>query len=160
VQRVKILCKILPNIQTLLLTDVLHRFAYIDFFDVDSATKALRAPDKHTLDNRKIRLEYASEEATKKATPWVYRQERKDAEAATEEAQASPAQDDSSRPAITSNEKAKEERIAKKLERELKRKDGPAREGRSNATSGAILANVQRQKVTAQPFQGTKITFD
>ncbi|KAI9284169.1 hypothetical protein BC943DRAFT_338428 [Umbelopsis sp. AD052] len=133
-------------------------FAYIDFFDVDSATKALRAPDKHTLDNRKIRLEYASEEATKKATPWVYRQERKEAEAATEETQAAPAQEE--RPAVTTNEKAKEERIAKKLERESKRKDGPNREGRSTATSGAILANVQRQKVTAQPFQGTKITFD
>ena len=111
------------------------------------------------MDNRKIRLEYASEEATKKATPWVYRQERKDAEAATEEIQASPAAQED-RPAITSNEKAKEERIAKKLERESKRKDGPSREGRSTATSGAILANVQRQKVTAQPFQGTKITFD
>lgn len=143
-----------------MLTCLLYRFAYIDFFDVESATKALRAPDKHTLDNRKIRLEYASEEATKKATPWVYRQERKDAEAAaTEETQSRPAAKED-RSAITTNEKAKEERIAKKLERESKRRDGPSREGRSTATSGAILANVQRQKVTAQPFQGTKITFD
>jgi RNA recognition motif-containing protein len=160
VQRVNTLLQEHCHHGKFVLTCVLHRFAYIDFFDVDSATKALRAPDKHTLDNRKIRLEYASEEATKKATPWVYRQERKDAEAATEEAQASPAAAQEERPAITSNEKAKEERIAKKLERESKRKDGPSREGRSTATSGAILANVQRQKVTAQPFQGTKITFD
>ncbi|GAB5590350.1 Nucleolar protein 13 [Umbelopsis nana] len=130
-------------------------FAYIDFFDVESATKALRAPDKHMLDGRKLRLEYASEEATKKATPWVFRQERKDAEAATnantnEEVHEEP----------KTNEREKEERIARKMERETRRKNAPAKEGKSNATSGAILANVQRQKMTAQPFQGKKITFD
>lgn len=129
---------------------------------MDAATKALRAPDKHMLDGRKLRLEYASEEATKKATPWVFRQERKDAEAASnpdanEQVQEAPKADEKE---IKTNEKEKEERIARKLERETKRKSGPAREGRSNATSGAILANVQRQKITAQPFQGKKITFD
>jgi len=130
-------------------------FAYIDFFDVDSATKALRAPDKHMLDGRKLRLEYASEEATKKATPWVFRQERKDAEAANDVHVNDQVQEE-----VKTNVQEKEERIARKMERELKRKNTPGNQSKSNATSGAILANVQRQKITAQPFQGKKITFD
>ncbi|KAG2171278.1 hypothetical protein INT43_002900 [Umbelopsis isabellina] len=138
-------------------------FAYIDFFDVESATKALRAPDKHTMDGRKLRLEYAGETATKKATPWLLRQERKEAEAEAEAASNGstdqPAREEKSNE-ISVDDKEKNERLARKQERIEKRKNAPAKEGRSNATSGEVLANVQRQKMTAQPFKGTKITFD
>lgn len=125
---------------------------------MESATKALRAPDKHTLDGRKLRLEYASEEATKKATPWVFRQERKEAEAASTSEDSKDGYAGSREG--KSKDQEKEERIARRKERDEKRKNEPAKEGKSNATSGAILANVQRQKMTAQPFQGKRITFD
>jgi RNA recognition motif-containing protein len=138
-------------------------FAYIDFFDVESATKALRAPDKHTMDGRKLRLEYAGEAATKKATPWLLRQERKEAEAAANnESNDEPANLGNGGESNEGNfnEQEKNERLARKQERMERRKNAPAKEGRTNATSGEVLANVQRQKITAQPFKGTKITFD
>ncbi|KAI8084595.1 uncharacterized protein BX664DRAFT_248754, partial [Halteromyces radiatus] len=38
-------------------------FGYVDYVTVESATKAIRAPDKHMMGTRKIRVEFASEEA-------------------------------------------------------------------------------------------------
>lgn len=128
---------------------------------MEAATKALRAPDKHTMDGRKLRLEYAGETATKKATPWLLRQERKEAEAeaANKDSNDKPVREEKSDEIIVGDTE-KNERSARKQERLEKRKNAPPKEGRSNATSGEVLANVQRQKMTAQPFQGTKITFD
>ncbi|KAI7871832.1 hypothetical protein BDF14DRAFT_1759436 [Spinellus fusiger] len=56
-------------------------FGYIDFMHVDYATKAIRAPDKHTLDGRKVRVEFAGQDAYLRGHPWLMREKKKEEEA-------------------------------------------------------------------------------
>ncbi|KAG1057838.1 hypothetical protein G6F43_000366 [Rhizopus delemar] len=51
-------------------------FAYVDYHTVEAATKAIRAPDKHTFDGRKCRVEFASEEAHMRSKPWLMREKK------------------------------------------------------------------------------------
>ncbi|KAL0093482.1 hypothetical protein F4703DRAFT_1719103, partial [Phycomyces blakesleeanus] len=51
-------------------------FGYIDFMNVDYATKAIRAPDKHNVDGRKVRVEFASEDAYLRGHPWLMREKK------------------------------------------------------------------------------------
>ncbi|KAG1461830.1 hypothetical protein G6F56_005638 [Rhizopus delemar] len=47
-------------------------FGYVDYHTVEAATKAIRAPDKHTFGGRKCRVEFASEEAHMRSKPWLF----------------------------------------------------------------------------------------
>ncbi|KAI9469871.1 MAG: hypothetical protein EXX96DRAFT_543319 [Benjaminiella poitrasii] len=58
-------------------------FAYVDYYLVESATKAIRAPDKHNLNGRKIRVEFASEEAHMRSKPWLMREKKQQQKAKT-----------------------------------------------------------------------------
>ncbi|KAI9260153.1 hypothetical protein BY458DRAFT_440168 [Sporodiniella umbellata] len=51
-------------------------FGYVDFHTVEAATKAIRAPDKHTFGGRKCRVEFASEEAHMRSKPWLLRDKK------------------------------------------------------------------------------------
>ncbi|RCH80620.1 hypothetical protein CU098_005780 [Rhizopus stolonifer] len=51
-------------------------FGYVDYHTVEAATKAIRAPDKHTFGGRKCRVEFASEEAHMRSKPWLVRERR------------------------------------------------------------------------------------
>ncbi|KAK9685792.1 Nucleolar protein 13, partial [Basidiobolus ranarum] len=55
-------------------------FAYVDFEEVESATKAIEDSNKQWLDGRKLRVEYGSAEATKKGAPWLHDKKRRDGE--------------------------------------------------------------------------------
>ncbi|KAJ1800846.1 Nucleolar protein 13 [Coemansia sp. RSA 2399] len=45
-------------------------FGYVDFKIVEDATKAIMSPDPISIYNRRVRMEYAGEEATRKGRPW------------------------------------------------------------------------------------------
>ncbi|KAJ2552756.1 Nucleolar protein 13 [Coemansia sp. RSA 1933] len=47
-------------------------FGYVDFKIVDDATKAIMSPDPISIYKRRVRMEYAGEEATRKGRPWEY----------------------------------------------------------------------------------------
>ncbi|KAI9321884.1 hypothetical protein BX666DRAFT_1906664 [Dichotomocladium elegans] len=139
-------------------------FGYVDFCELDSAIKAIRAPDKHIIDGRKIRVEYASEDAYNRGRPWILRErERQKAE------QAASATDGSSngaeKAAVVDQNQAVPERRHKKRRSE-ENEDGSASEKRrkTKGSSGRVapgkaLVEAQRQRPTVQEFKGTKITF-
>ncbi|KAJ2853708.1 Nucleolar protein 13 [Coemansia erecta] len=47
-------------------------FAYIDFKYTGDATLALKSPDLKQIEGRRVTLEYASEDATRKGRPWEF----------------------------------------------------------------------------------------
>ncbi|KAJ1667455.1 Nucleolar protein 13 [Coemansia sp. RSA 1813] len=47
-------------------------FGYVDFKTVDGATNAIMSPEPISIYNRRVRMEYAGEEATRKGRPWEY----------------------------------------------------------------------------------------
>ncbi|KAJ2780154.1 Bifunctional purine biosynthesis protein PurH [Coemansia javaensis] len=47
-------------------------FAYIDFKYTDDATKALKSPEVRQIGGRRVRIEYAGDEATRKGRPWEF----------------------------------------------------------------------------------------
>ncbi|KAJ1807217.1 Nucleolar protein 13, partial [Coemansia sp. RSA 2599] len=47
-------------------------FAYIDFKYTGDATRALKSPDLKQIKGRRVTIEYASEEATRKGRPWEF----------------------------------------------------------------------------------------
>jgi hypothetical protein len=136
---------------------------------VESATKAIRAPDKHTLDDRKLRVEFASEEAHRRSMPWMIRREKADQRASdeptasttpstttdTSEA-APPSQQDSTPSDNQYYQQQREERRSRKEFTPREKKHQP--QGR--VKPGEALSQAQRQKPSVQEFKGTKITFD
>ncbi|ORZ15971.1 hypothetical protein BCR42DRAFT_353030 [Absidia repens] len=143
-------------------------FGYVDYVTVESATKAIRAPDKHTLHERKVRVEFASEEAHRRSMPWMIRREKADQRADNDTSGAAPAA-----PAETSSAPASEQSNDQHQYRP--RKEYTPREGndytprerrekkpkpQGHLKPGEALSNAQRQKPSVQEFKGTKITFD
>ncbi|KAI8098077.1 uncharacterized protein B0P05DRAFT_523312 [Gilbertella persicaria] len=124
-------------------------FAYVDYHDVESATKAIRAPDKHTLDGRKVRVEFASPEAHMRSKPWLMRKMKKDEDTpqqTTEQPETEEPQPKRRKPAYdASNPREK---------RPKKTQDG------GRVKPGEALSSAQRQKPTVQEFKGSKIVFD
>ncbi|KAF7725285.1 hypothetical protein EC973_000295 [Apophysomyces ossiformis] len=128
-------------------------FAYIDFETVESATKAVRAPDRAVLDNRKLRVEFGSEEAHKRSMPWLKRAEKRQAT----ETSTAPIKQQEPAEQKAETEEGKPERRPKKLrvdEDKPKRTKKPGR-----IAPGEALRTAQRQKPSVQKFEGTKITF-
>ncbi|CEP15137.1 hypothetical protein [Parasitella parasitica] len=139
-------------------------FGYVDYHDVESATKAIRAPDKHMLDGRKVRVEFGSEEAHMRSKPWLMR-EKKKAERPHNTSQST--NDASSDIAASGEPHPKKQR---KNNTEGDHRDEEKREFRERRPKkpvshekvkpGQALYAAQRQKPTVQEFKGTKVTFD
>ena len=139
-------------------------FGYIDFGDLDTAVRAIRAPDKHVLDGRKIRVEYASEEAYNRGRPRKVK-EREAAAAAAAAAESN--ENDVSQEA----QEEYQQEYQQGYERRGKRRgddngDAPREKRRKSnkdaprTKPGKALSQAQRQKPTVQEFKGTKIVFD
>jgi RNA recognition motif-containing protein len=131
-------------------------FGYVDYFTVESSTKAIRAPDKHMIDGRKARVEFAGEEAYKRSMPWILREEKKLKENPTGDG----AQDQQQQP----SERAPREDYPRREQPQgefRERRERPKKPvNRENLKPGEALATAQRQKPTVQEFKGSKITFD
>lgn len=145
----------------------LFRFGYVDYATVESATKAIRAPDKHMLDDRKLRVEFASEEAHRRSMPWMIRREKADQRATDQPSASTPSTTETTESAPPSQEQQhssenhhyqqqREERRARKEFAPREKKHQP--QGR--VKPGEALSQAQRQKPSVQEFKGTKITFD
>ncbi|KAI8393864.1 uncharacterized protein BYT42DRAFT_487659 [Radiomyces spectabilis] len=136
-------------------------FAYIDFHTVESATKAIRAPDKHTLDGRKLRVEFGSAEAHMRSKPWLMR--RKATGQDTSERQQAPSDDTSAEATEDPQQSQRQEQNESFKQQRLQRKEAKAasRPPKSNerVKPGQALFSAQRQKPTVQEFKGTKIVF-
>ncbi|RUS16362.1 hypothetical protein BC937DRAFT_91295 [Endogone sp. FLAS-F59071] len=142
-------------------------FAYIDFYEPESATTALNAKNKRYMMGRKLRMEYASEEATKRGAPWLMRKEQE---------KGSKSKDMTELKVHSQKENAPLPRVERNLENLEGRKDASERDGRHEHDSkrrkqrdrhiqahqkpGAVLASKTRQKVGAVKFEGTKIKFE
>ncbi|CDS04149.1 hypothetical protein LRAMOSA07104 [Lichtheimia ramosa] len=135
-------------------------FGYIDFGDLDTAVRAIRAPDKHVLDGRKIRVEYASEEAYNRGRPRKVKEREAAAAAAAEsndgsqEAQAEDQQEQQQEYEQRGKRRGNDYGDGPREKRRKSNKDG----GRTKP--GKALSEAQRQKPTVQEFKGTKIVFD
>ncbi|KAI7907232.1 uncharacterized protein BX663DRAFT_465753 [Cokeromyces recurvatus] len=130
-------------------------FAYVDYHTVESATKAIRAPDKHTLDGRKVRVEFASEEAHMRSKPWLMREKK----------QKQPSQQDNTNTSEVQEEEEKEEERPRRKrvnheDRKFNNKKPAHTQHQGRVKSGEALSQAQRQKPTVQEFKGTKIVFD
>ncbi|OBZ88754.1 Nucleolar protein 13 [Choanephora cucurbitarum] len=133
-------------------------FAYVDYHEVEAATKAIRAPDKHNLDGRKIRVEFASAEAHMRSKPWLMRKAKKDNGSEQPEQQQQQQQQSESTEEPTFKRRKtfnKEESDHRPRERRPKK---PVDSGRLKP--GEALSSAQRQKPTVQEFKGTKVVFD
>ena len=134
-------------------------FAYVDYHEVEAATKAIRAPDKHNLDGRKIRVEFASAEAHMRSKPWLMRKAKKDngSEQPEQQQQQQQQQSESTEEPTFKRRKTfnKEESDHRPRERRPKK---PVDSGRLKP--GEALSSAQRQKPTVQEFKGTKVVFD
>jgi RNA recognition motif-containing protein len=148
----------------------LYSFAYVDYFTVESATKAIRAPDKHMLDGRKCRVEFGSAEAHMRSKPWLMREKNKSSQPQTNT-------ESTTEPAAEGNG---EEQTYRKRNREneggeggddgyVKRQRGDAdfRERRpkkpvshERVKPGQALYAAQRQKPSVQEFKGAKTVFE
>lgn len=137
-----------------------YSFGYIDFGDLDTAVRAIRAPDKHVLDGRKIRVEYASEEAYNRGRPRKVKEREAAAAAAAEsndgsqEAQAEDQQEQQQEYEQRGKRRGNDYGDGPREKRRKSNKDG----GRTKP--GKALSEAQRQKPTVQEFKGTKIVFD
>ncbi|KAI8067197.1 hypothetical protein BC940DRAFT_239402 [Gongronella butleri] len=131
-------------------------FGYVDFDFVEDATKAIRAPDKHVLDDRKMRVEFATEEAHKRSMPWLMRRERADQRVSQGD----------QRPAASAAAKkgddapARPEKVMRERPARREKSDAPKKKSNERMKPGEALSNALRQKPTVQAFKGTKITFD
>ncbi|CAO3652563.1 unnamed protein product [Cunninghamella echinulata] len=149
-------------------------FGYIDYETVDSATKAIRAPDKHKIGDRKIRVEFASEEAHKRSKPWLLRREK-----TNQKGGSSQHNNNYNKDAVSNNssndhqhhhhknnnhsfEDSSDQQQQQQYRRPRKeytpREKKPEHQGR--VKPGAALSQAHRQKPTVQEFKGTKIVFD
>ncbi|KAG0168583.1 hypothetical protein DFQ28_004709 [Apophysomyces sp. BC1034] len=137
-------------------------FAYIDFETVESATKAVRAPDRAVMDNRKLRVEFGSEEAHKRSMPWVKRAEKRQAA----ESSATPQEREQKEHKVAAeqvgtemaeSEQGRGERRPKRPRPDGDRPQRPKKQGR--VAPGEALRSAQRQSQSVQKFEGTKISF-
>ncbi|KAJ8658597.1 hypothetical protein O0I10_005637 [Lichtheimia ornata] len=144
-------------------------FGYIDFGDLDTAVRAIRAPDKHVLDGRKIRVEYASEEAYNRGRPRKVKE--REAAAAAAAAAAGEGGEGSNDASQEDQGETQEEHQQQEYEHRGKRRgydhgDGPREKRRKSNKDGGrtkpgkALSEAQRQRPTVQEFKGTKIVFD
>ncbi|OAD78578.1 hypothetical protein PHYBLDRAFT_107504, partial [Phycomyces blakesleeanus NRRL 1555(-)] len=150
-------------------------FGYIDFMNVDYATKAIRAPDKHNVDGRKVRVEFASEDAYLRGHPWLMREKKKEAsgEKPAAEGAATDGKTGKTYPPREEEEwrkrrPARGDRVDKgekgeKSEKGEYTKEYKPRDNKDKkplrVKSGQALSEAQRQKPTVQEFKGTKIVF-
>jgi RNA recognition motif-containing protein len=133
---------------------------------VESATKAIRAPDKHTLDDRKLRVEFASEEAHRRSMPWMIRREKADQRVNDQPSTPSTTTDttESAPPSQQQERSSENHHYQQQREERRARKEFAPREKKSQPQGrvkpGEALSQAQRQKPSVQEFKGTKITFD
>lgn len=141
-------------------------FAYVDYFEVESATKAIRAPDKHMLDGRKCRVEFGSAEAHMRSKPWLMREHKKANQPKSNTT-------DNTAPAATEEQAPSQKRQRDETGGEeggyVKRQRGDAdfRERRpkkpvshERVKPGQALYAAQRQKPSVQEFKGAKTVFE
>ncbi|RUP51730.1 hypothetical protein BC936DRAFT_146308 [Jimgerdemannia flammicorona] len=138
-----------------------NSFAYIDFYEPESATAALNARNKQHLMGRKLRMEYASAEATKRGAPWLLRKEQENVCIAADATQARlNLEKDEEKIERTPDDM---EAVGRKIEKrndDTRRSKRQDRRVQAHQKPGAVLANAPRQKVAAVKFEGKKITFD
>ncbi|KAF9167970.1 hypothetical protein DFQ26_002195 [Actinomortierella ambigua] len=138
-------------------------FAYIDYTEAESATKALRDPKKHYLDGRRLKVEYASADATLRGNPRMYRKHLREQEggdaaaaAAAEGGEHTGAGDESTRK--RSADGNPDEQRAKRQRRP--RGEQAPKKLQGHQRPGFALAMAQRASQGIQEFKGTKMTFD
>lgn len=142
-------------------------FAYVDYHEVEAATKAIRAPDKHMLDGRKVRVEFGSAEAHMRSKPWLMREKQKASQPqssnnATESAIDGPKPEDVSSKRHRDQDHPEEGGFVKR-----QRGDGEFRERKpkkpvshERVKPGQALYAAQRQKPSVQEFKGSKTVFE
>ncbi|KAI8637005.1 hypothetical protein BD408DRAFT_454329 [Parasitella parasitica] len=138
-------------------------FGYVDYHDIESATKAIRAPDKHNLDGRKVRVEFGSAEAHMRSKPWLMREKKK-----TESLNNSSPPTNTSPDSAASGEPHPKRQKKDDAEghhqgeetREFRERRPKKPVSHEKVKPGQALYAAQRQKPTVQEFKGTKVTFD
>ncbi|KAI0772094.1 hypothetical protein BD413DRAFT_548290 [Trametes elegans] len=155
-------------------------WAFVDFTSTEHATAALTNPRNHTLDGRKLVVEYASPEALRRgggAGPPRDR-DRGDRDRATKRDRAprsAPTDDTSGRPAkrprtgagdgAEAGGKGEDGERGGGAERKAanfksgRKADAAGKGPRPRARPGAALALAKREDVSIQPSQGKKIVF-
>lgn len=140
-------------------------FGYVDYHEIESATKAIRAPDKHMLDGRKVRVEFGSAEAHMRSKPWLMREKEKaerphntsestDAPAASTTSEEQPYPKRQRRDYTEGGDNNGEEK------REFRERRPKKAVSHEKVKPGQALYAAQRQKPSVQEFKGTKVTFD
>lgn len=124
-------------------------FTFIDFQDIDSATKALKDPRCRKLNGRLLRMEYGEDRSNRK----VKKREEPQQEAVVESS-APRAQVPIEKPQEQQSSFGRESTAERRQRREKRENKGKERK-----TSGATLANVKRAPLTAKPT-GKKTKFD
>ncbi|CAO3645695.1 unnamed protein product [Mucor hiemalis] len=145
-------------------------FAYVDYFEVDAATKAIRAPDKHMLDGRKCRVEFGSAEAHMRSKPWLMREQQKASQPKTNtESKPTEGGESTELPYRKRQRDDGTEGVAGGDDGYVKRQRGDAdfRERRpkkpvshERVKPGQALYAAQRQKPSVQEFKGAKTVFE
>ncbi|KAI8356903.1 hypothetical protein B0O80DRAFT_496643 [Mortierella sp. GBAus27b] len=130
-------------------------FAYIDYMSPESAAKALTDPKKHFLLGRKLKVEYASEEATLRGNPREYRKHLRD----KEEKETKDAQDAVAEAEHQEKRKHNEEQKAKRLLRQPGQAPGKKQKLQGHQRPGAANVSAQRASQGIVEFKGSKTTF-
>ena len=152
------------------------RWAFVDFTSTEHATAALTNHRNHTLDGRKLKVEYASPDAVRrgggpresgkhigaegaghggkvrkpKSAGYISKKPKSVAEQSTKDGERRLAKE------------RKMEKKERRLEKKLKHKFGGERapgKGAERPKPGAALALAQRGTAAILPSQGQKITF-
>ncbi|EPB88246.1 hypothetical protein HMPREF1544_04954 [Mucor circinelloides 1006PhL] len=143
-------------------------FGYVDYHEVESATKAIRAPDKHMLDGRKVRVEFGSAEAHMRSKPWLMREKQK-AERPHNTSNDAAADSTAAAAAASASEEQPYKRQRKDYnqggehgeeKREFRERRPKKAVNHEKVKPGQALYAAQRQKPSVQEFKGTKVTFD
>ncbi|KAG0227716.1 hypothetical protein BGW41_003705 [Actinomortierella wolfii] len=141
-------------------------FAYIDYTETESATKALRDPKKHFLDGRKLKVEYASADATLRGNPRLYRKHLREKEGAANgeggEAAAAGEEGDGAGGEESTRKKrsASDNPDEQRAKRQRRPRGEPApKKLQGHQRPGFALAMAQRASQGIQEFKGTKVTF-
>lgn len=141
-------------------------FGYVDYHEVESATKAIRAPDKHMLDGRKVRVEFGSAEAHMRSKPWLMREKQKaerphntSNDAATDSTAAAPSTSEE-QPYKRQRQDYNQGGEHGEEKREFRERRPKKAVNHEKVKPGQALYAAQRQKPSVQEFKGTKVTFD
>ncbi|KAI9499153.1 hypothetical protein BDB00DRAFT_221107 [Zychaea mexicana] len=144
-------------------------FGYVDFENVEDATKAIRATNKHTINGQKIRVEFGSEEAYRRGRPWLKRADERAASGGGDTAGGNNGEQQDGQEQQQFNQAPVEqsegfvEEYKRPREKRVKADRKPSSSTGSSdkrVAPGLALSQAQRQKPTVQAFKGTKITFD